>query len=184
MEIWRDIKGYENLYQISNSGRIKSLTRIDALGRELSERILIPDLTKKGYLLVKLGSRNGYKNYLVHRLVALAFVDNPCSYKFVNHKDENKLNNNFSNLEWCTNSYNHNYGTRNKRSTEHQKKRIVQMDMNSNEIATYESIRDAAKKVGVSVSQLSKHCNKTPLATLGTKKYYSKSVGGYKWKFI
>lgn len=116
MEEWRDIKGYEGLYQVSNEGRIKSFY----LGKE-KIRKLFND--KDGYLIVSLWKRGVSENPRVHRLVAEAFVPNPNNYPVVNHKDENKQNNmvwvnedgsidyNKSNLEWCTVKYNTNYGT-------------------------------------------------------------------------
>lgn len=107
-EIWKDILGYEGLYQVSNFGRVKSLK----FGKE---RILKPGINKYGYLHVVLSKNNKQKNFYVHRLVAEAFISNPHNYPCVNHKDENPLNNNVENLEWCTASYNSNYGTRNER---------------------------------------------------------------------
>ena len=103
-EIWKDIEGYEGLYQISNMGRIKSLPRNTTKG----------GIIKTGYLpsgyenapLCKNGKR---KNNLVHRLVAKAFVKNPYNYQEINHKDRNPANNMFSNLEWCTHKDNIRY---------------------------------------------------------------------------
>ena len=103
MEQWKDII-YEKDYQISNLGRIKSF-------KWGKERILKPSLSKKGYLNVILNR----KNYLVHRLVAEAFLPNPDNLPCVNHKDEDKSNNIVNNLEWCDVKYNQNYGTRNTR---------------------------------------------------------------------
>ena len=105
-EIWKDIKGYEGLYQVSNLGRVKSLPRKNHPKEEF--RNLSPD--SKGYLRVNLFKNNKGKTHKVHRLVAEAFIPNPNNYPQVNHKDENKANNNVDNLEWCTNKYNVNYG--------------------------------------------------------------------------
>ena len=101
-EVWKDIKGYEGLYQISNTGKVKGLKR---------NKVLKPILQRSGYYYVDLQR----KRRLVHRLVAEAFIDNPDNLPEVNHKDENKLNNSVENLEWCDSKYNANYGTRNKR---------------------------------------------------------------------
>lgn len=102
-EIWKDVKGYEGLYKVSNFGRVKSLK----YGRE---RIL---KTGKGgyYLTVGLYFDNKLKTVKVHRLVAMAFIENHDNKPFVNHKDEDKYNNNVNNLEWVTHAENMNCGT-------------------------------------------------------------------------
>lgn len=105
MENWRDIIGYEGLYQVSDLGRVKSLN-----GRKA--RILHQYSNGVGYLQLKLCKDGVPKTHLVHRLVAEAFVPNPYGYKEVNHKDENKSNNVSSNLEYCDRIYNLTYGTR------------------------------------------------------------------------
>lgn len=117
-EYWKDIKDYEGLYQISNLGRVKSLSRYVYTSnpkfkgyRCTKEKILKSGKTKKGYLIVVLRKNNKSKSMYVHRLVATAFIYNPNNLPEVNHKDENPLNNNVTNLEWCTHKYNGNYGT-------------------------------------------------------------------------
>lgn len=115
MEEWRDIEGYEGLYQVSSLGRIKSLDRYDSRGNHIKGKLLSPSITKKGYLRVGLWKNGEGKLYQIHRLVAEAFIDNPNDLPQVNHINEIKNDNRVENLEWCTNDYNHNYGTRNKR---------------------------------------------------------------------
>lgn len=106
-EVWKDCKGYKDLYQISNLGRVWSVK---------GQKILKGTVSKSGYLYVHLTSKNGqHKKERVHRLVALSFLPNPDNLPQVNHKDENKLNNCVCNLEWCSAKYNCNYGTRNAR---------------------------------------------------------------------
>ena len=123
-EIWKDIEGYAGLYQVSNYGNIKSLSRVvkNAYGiHRTEEKILKPQMKKKGYFQIQLSKDGKQKHYQVHRLVALAFVPNINNYPCINHKDENKSNNHVNNLEWCTHEYNTNYGTRNKRASEKRK---------------------------------------------------------------
>jgi hypothetical protein len=108
-EIWKDIKGYEGRYQISNLGRVKSLTKSIWNGytfRIKDEFILKGGKDKKGYLYVIL-SKDGIKSiYKIHRLVAQFFIPNPENKLEVNHIDGNKLNNSVNNLEWCTHQEN------------------------------------------------------------------------------
>ena len=118
-EYWKPIKGYEDLYMVSNWGRVKSFDRWvkskNGSIRICRGRILKPYTNKDGYLYVVLSKNNKQKTFKVHRLVAEAFLPNPYNLLQVNHRDENKLNNNVDNLEWCTNEYNINYGTRTER---------------------------------------------------------------------
>ena len=117
-EEWKDIKGYENLYQVSSLGRVKSLR--DNKGN-YREKILKPCPNKIGYNYINLCKDGKIKKCLVHRLVAQSFIENLNNYTQVNHKDENKQNNYADNLEWCTPKYNSNYGTRNIRRVRAQK---------------------------------------------------------------
>lgn len=103
-EIWRLIPSTDNFYFVSNKGRIKSTK----WGKEI---LLKQSETEKGYLQVSLNYGYFRKSKRVHRLVAEAFIPNPNKYKEINHKDENKKNNNVENLEWCDRKYNMNYGT-------------------------------------------------------------------------
>jgi len=106
VEIWRDIPGYESLYQVSDLGRIKSLKRKDKLGRIKKETIrkLVKD--SRGYLRVGLYKNNKKKLEIVHRLVGLVFIKNFKSKPCINHHDGDKINNRVYNLEWHTHSEN------------------------------------------------------------------------------
>ena len=106
MEIWKNIKDYENLYQISNKGRVKSLAHINNLGRLRPECILGNRPTDRGYHTVVLYNNGKAKTFKVHRLVAAAFIDNLNNKPHVNHKDGIKSNNTLENLEWVTISEN------------------------------------------------------------------------------
>lgn len=122
-EIWRDIRGLEGYFQVSSYGRVKSLFRIDRVnngGFTRRETLLTPHDKGDGYMIVMLGAKPikaKTKMFLVHRLVAEAFIPNPEQHPCVNHKDEIKSNNHVDNLEWCTYSYNVRYSL-------HKRKRI------------------------------------------------------------
>lgn len=112
-EIWKDIEGYEGLYQISNLGRVRSLDRIVNLMNRNGEMIkgirkgkILRGSIYKGYKKVALSIDNKIKDHLIHRLVAVAFIPNPNNYTVVNHIDENPSNNIITNLEWCTTQHN------------------------------------------------------------------------------
>ena len=111
-EIWKPIQGFEGLYEVSNLGRIKSIIF-------KKHKIMKPQLNNCGYAIAHLRKNNRLYQLLVHRLVAFAFVKNtnPEKYIEVNHIDECKTNNAAANLEWCTHSYNINYGKRNARQS-------------------------------------------------------------------
>lgn len=102
IEKWQGIPEYEGKYQVSNLGRLK---------RTQDGLILKPMKATNGYLIACLWKNNKQKKTVVHQLVARAFVPNPHNYNEVNHKDENKTNNNADNLEWCSHKYNMNYGS-------------------------------------------------------------------------
>ena len=175
-EIWKDIKGYEDYYKISNLGRIKSIDRFEKKGKSIILKkgvILKQYIDKGGYLRITLHKNNIAKTFRVHRLVAQNFIDNPNDLEFVNHKDENKQNNNVNNLEWCTRKYNNNYGTRSLRAGLSCRKKIDQYDMHGNFIRSYESVFEAkklnSKSSGTHISEV---CN-------GKRK----SAYGYIWKY-
>lgn len=116
-EIWKDVIGYEGQYQVSNKGNVRSLDRIDNIGRKQRGRTLKPSNNKDGYLHVGLSKNGTSKHKLIHRLVAEAFIPNPNNYPEINHIDEDKVNNNVKNIEWCTREYNLNFGTARKRGS-------------------------------------------------------------------
>ena len=185
VEVWKDVPGYEGYYAVSNLGRVKSLERTiqndGNLGQnklsKYSERIMKPGKRKKGYLGINLTRNCKTRAFLVHRLVAEAFIPNPQNLPFINHKDENKQNNRVENLEWCTNKYNVNYGSwKEKQSIAHinqkySSKPVVQLDKNNVVVATYPSIAEAERQTAV------KHIS---CVVRGVRK----SAGGYFWRFL
>jgi len=107
-EVFKDLKNYEQSYQISAQGRVFSKRRLDG-NRIIYGRELVPRITKDGYMKVTLCKDGIQKSYFIHRLVALNFLSNPNNFPQVNHKDGNKYNNDVSNLEWCTKRENQNH---------------------------------------------------------------------------
>ena len=163
-EIWKPIAGFEGLYEVSNYGRVRSLTRY--------KKVIKPLVTNSGYYQYQLWDKGVCHTALGHRLVAKAFVDNPNNKPCVNHKDENKLNNFAGNLEWLTHIENCRYGTAIARRTAHfdySKRRINnanQIKACSKPIAQYtkdgafvknwRSIAECARQTGMSASGISK----------------------------
>ena len=107
METWKDIRGYEGIYQISNLGSVKRISNIHWCNLKYRDNYYLKPLDNgKGYLRIKLTVNNKSRRVMLHRLIAEAFIENPNNYPFVNHIDGNKKNNNLNNLEWCTQSQN------------------------------------------------------------------------------
>ena len=177
MEIWKNIKGYEGLYQVSSEGRVKSLERtfIDKIGREryVKERVLKPGVTKDGYLIVVLCAGDKQKTHIVHRLVCQAFHKNPENKPCVNHIDENKTNNAASNLEWCTYEENNNHGTRSERMAKTQSKPVGQYTRDGELVKVWPSPREAGKQGGFDSATISNVAN-------GKRKTHK----GFIWRYI
>lgn len=152
-EIWKDIEGYEGLYQVSNLGRVK---RLKGKYRK-SERILKQGINKQGYLLVCLCKDNTHKMGRVHRLVAQAFIPNSENKPQVNHIDEDKTNNNVDNIEWMTAKENNNHGSRNVRSAISKGTKIKAIDIATGECNEYYSIHECARELGLSHSNILKY---------------------------
>ena len=122
IEIWKDIAGYEGIYQVSNLGNVRSLDRyiINSKGSKCFLKGKLMKLNKSGggYVCINLTKNGKVKGHFVHRLVAQAFIPNPHNLLQINHIDECITNNCVDNLEWCNSYYNTHYGTRNQRLQE------------------------------------------------------------------
>ena len=143
-EIWKDVKGYEELYQVSNYGQIRSVDRTVGYRYKGKQRIY------KGRMLKQV--------VRIHRLVAEAFLPNPFNLPVINHIDENKKNNMVSNLEWCSCAYNTNYGSGRKKQAESQQKVVLQYDRSGNLLNQYPSATIAALKNGYNLKTISQCC--------------------------
>lgn len=185
-EVWKDVLGYEGLYQVSNLGRVKRLP-YKLVGRTIGkkkeyirnfpEKIMIGSICENGYIRVTL-SKDGkscYKN--IHKLVADAFIPNPNNYPCINHKDETRTNNNINNLEWCSYSYNNTYGNAKKKFAESYSKNhstpVAMFSLCGEKINEFPSIKSAAKFVG------GNECNIYRAA-----KKIRKTAYGYIWRTI
>lgn len=161
-EIWRNVKGYEELYQVSNYGQIRSVDRFVGYRYKGKQRIykgrLLKQVERNGYLSVSLSKGNIIKQKSIHRLVAEAFLPNPSNLPLVNHIDENKKNNMVSNLEWCSCAYNTNYGCGRKKQAESQQKIVLQYDKDGNLLNQYPSATIAALKNGYNLKTISQCC--------------------------
>ena len=157
-EEWKDIKGFEGWYQVSNLGRVRSVERqIKNNGtlQTYNSHILKPSITKKGYFYVVLYKQSKSKHKYIHRLIDEHFIENPEELPCVNHKDANKLNNNITNLEWCTYKQNIQHAYRNN-LVDHSKQYKKVLDKTSGII--YCSIEEAARRTGKFPENISWSC--------------------------
>lgn len=177
MEIWKDIVGYEGLYEVSSFGNVRSVDRTvfcngkGGYTRKLKGQMIKIQKGNNGYLSVVLSKDGKIKRYLVHRLVAEAFIPNPEGKETVNHKDEDRYNNCVDNLEWMTKQDNCNYGTRNIRVGQKQGKPVECIETGE----VFFSGVEAQRQTGIHCNQINGVCN-------GRKSYYT--AGGYHWKFV
>lgn len=174
-EIWKNIKDYEKLYQISNFGNVKSLSKFHKTNKNYSsigylskEKILKPQLNYYGYYVVNLSKNGKTKVIPIHKLVAMHFIKNINNYKIINHKDGNKLNNNADNLEWCTSKHNIQHAYDNDLMKNCIK--VSQFNKSGEHIKDYSSINKASKETNISQASISQ-------CILGKRK----QAGGYIW---
>lgn len=155
-EVWKDIPNFEGKYQISNLGNVKSL---------YTKRIKKLTVTNTGYYEVNLN----HKVFLVHRLVATTFIDNPYNYNVVNHIDGNKLNNHFTNLEWCDYKHNNQHAFDNGLIST---KRVYQYSLDGSFVNSFKNCGTASRKLNISQECIYWCC-------IGKLK----SSGGYMWSY-
>ena len=175
-EIWKDVEGWEGVYEVSNAGRIRKNGKILKCG------------VWSRYKVVRLREKERASTVYVHRLVAKSFIPNPEMKPIVNHIDGNKLNNNVCNLEWCTKQENEihawKHGMKEKiritsrenvkiaRLFNHSKISVTQKDMSGNVLMIWDSASDAMKETGIDGSAITKCCRGK-----------LKQTGGYKWQY-
>jgi hypothetical protein len=158
--IWKPVIGFEDFYMVKNAGDVLSLRNM-----KLRKPVRNP---VNGYYTVVLSGDHVKRTMCIHRIVAEAFVDNPNKYGFINHKDENKLNNNACNLEWCTKAYNNTYNGKTQRCC----KSIVQIDPKTGDEVVWSSARKAHEAGIAHYKNISACCR-------GLRK----TAGGYEWRF-
>lgn len=191
-EIWRDIKGYEGLYQVSNLGRVRSVDRYvkhwrGGLLKRKSQPLSL-NYDSYGYIIVGLGKNGKNTTKKVHRLVGITFPDlvdwtedakgKPFEEIVINHKDQNKSNNCVDNLEWCTVDYNNKYGDRLENVSKHRInnplicKPVIQYTLDMEFVAEFPSAAEAERQTGIKHTSISSVC-----------RGIYKQANGYIWKF-
>ena len=174
-EIFRDVVGYEGLYEVSTCGRVfskkKTVPTKHGSTRSYPKKEMKLQENENGYLTVTLCKQGKRKVIPVHRLVAFAFIPNPSSKPQVNHIDENKKNNNIDNLEWVTNKENHDYGTARQRNVVNTSIPVVMIDAGKEIV--FKSMSDAERAGHASVGGISACCRGK-----------QKTAGGYQWRYL
>lgn len=173
-EIWKPIEGYENFYEVSSEGRVRSVDR-EVVCSDGSKHFYKGQIKKQqmggGYLHTYLKKNGTAKWFYTHRLVAKAFLPNPDNLPFINHKDEVKTNNVVDNLEWCDRSYNATYGTAIERRVEKQSKKVYQYTLDNQLVKIWESAHECSRN-GYSLAHVTA-CGR------GERKTHK----GFKWSY-
>ena len=168
----KEIKGFEGLYTIDEDGNVYSIR----------SKIYLKPRKRGDYFYVGLHKSGSTTNKDIHRLVAEAFLNNPNNLPCVNHKDENKTNNNVNNLEWCSYEYNNGYGTKPQRLSSvlegrevpWKERPVSQYTLSGQFVATYKSLIDAENHTGIKYRSIQQVASQQP---------YRKSAGGYIWRY-
>jgi hypothetical protein len=162
---WRDVVGFEGLYQVSSCGLVASL------GNKTNHKLPIllkPNTDKDGYYYVTLKDNKKGKTLKIHKLVATAFIPNHSSMEVINHIDENRQNNYYTNLEWCSPDHNWRVG-----SVGRSQQKVVKLSITGEFISIYDSLMEAARQNNINQGNIT-NCLKGRC----------KSVGGFKWKLL
>ena len=204
-ETWKPVVGYEGLYEVSNKGRIKSLHYWGGNRQE----VLSQAMRKDGYMHVGLSKDGVCTTYVVHRIVATAFIPNPQNLEMVNHKDEDRTNNSVENLEWCSRSYNQLYsiklhperrkvfgnnfidkstGQNTSPRTKHLPvkhfRRVEQRTLNDKLIKVHESASHASGETGIPSGNIIASCDRNESARQRkTHKNHISRASGYIWRY-
>lgn len=161
-EIWKDVKDYEGLYQVSNYGNVKRIK---------DNYIFKQNKNSRGYRIITFTKNKKEKSVSVHRIVAETFISNPNNLSQINHIDGDKMNNKVDNLEWCTQSENmkHAYKT----GLEIKKgKKVKQYDLEGNYIKTWNKMNEAEKEMNITHGKISQVCRGK-----------QKTAYGYIWRY-
>lgn len=175
-EIWKPVVGFEGIYSVSNYGNVRREETGVSKGTgnyARSQHTLKQKKNNKGYLLVDLYKNNTRHQFLVHRLVATAFITNANNLPCVNHIDENKFNNNVDNLEWCTQKYNINFGSCARKIGEANSNPVEQYSKTGEKICEYPSIIEAQRQTNIS--------NGNIVDCLHGRR---QSAGGFIWRYV
>lgn len=194
IEQWADIEGYEGYYQVSSLGRIKSMERYiqDRFGMKspyrIPPKVLKPKKAPNGYMFVHLSKEGKVEPRRIHRMVAEAFIPNPYRLPSVNHKNEDKTDNRVENLEWCTQAYNNEYGTRTQRSQLSQKYRrpVAMYAMDGRLLRTFPTVVEAARYVAKEITDMrtSVKIANNNIRAVCQHKPNRHIAYGYLWEFV
>lgn len=162
-EIWKSIKGYENLYEVSNIGNVRN---------KKNKVLKVKNINSNGYYRVELWKKNKKRNVLIHRLVAETFIPNLNNLPCINHIDMNRKNNCVSNLEWCTQKMNMKFASLFSDNFKQRNKIIIQYDLNGNYLNEYKNINQASEINKINKGNICSCC-----------KNIRKQAGGYIWRY-
>ena len=172
-EVWKDVPNYNGYYKASNIGRVRSVNRLDMLGRLCKGVMLKPYIDEDGYERITL-QNDGKSIFIgVHKVVAMTFLENPKNYNQINHKDENKLNNRVDNLEWCDSKYNMNYGTKLERTAKSRSKPVIMKDEDGNFVRRFDSLTQVENELGFCSAHIGWACRE-----------YEGLAHGYRWNWM
>ena len=180
-EEWRDIQGYEGLYQVSNHGRVRSLDRIGyqkhwqgGLSRYVHKgKVLKARKQRNGYMTVDLRRNGKFERFLIHRLVGSHFLEKPEGKNYINHLDVNPENNRSDNLVWCTQSENIQYAYDNGTKIPPHMRKVAQYDLDGNFIRMWNSQAEIERTLHIFQANITKVCR-------GKRN----QTGGFKWQYI